>query len=325
MRRFQCPYCGHEVFFANTTCLTCGTVLVYAPSKGFLPSSTGAAACANRAVIGCNWAAEDADELCLSCRHTALVPDLGVRGNTERWARIEAAKRPVIRALHHLGLPLNDAQGNPAPVFEFKGDSFDRRQPRIVTGHENGTITLNIAEADDAAREAMRRAMGEPYRTLSGHFRHEIAHHYWGVLTAGRPALLASLRAVFGDEQQDYAAALHVHYHNGPPADWAATFISAYASAHPAEDFAETWAHVLHLLEGLETARAFGLVAGALPLELAELAAVSMAELADTWIDLCVALNAVNQAMGHETFYPFVLNAPVIAKMEAVRRLIPAR
>lgn len=325
MHRFQCPSCAHEVFFANTTCLSCGTTLVYAPDAGFLPSTTGAAGCANRAVIGCNWSAEDADGLCLSCRHTALVPDLGVQGNTERWARIESAKRPVIRALHHLNLPLADAQGNPAPVFQFKGDPFDRRQPRIVTGHRNGTITLNIAEADDAEREAMRSAMGEPYRTLSGHFRHEVAHHYWDVLTAEKPALLDTLRAVFGDERQDYAAALRAHYDNGPPADWEATYVSAYASAHPAEDFAETWAHVLHLLEGLETARAFGLVTERLPLEMAELVALPMTGLTGVWIDLCAALNVVNQAMGHETFYPFVLNPPVIAKMEAVRQLIQTR
>lgn len=322
MRRFDCPSCGHEVFFANTACLNCGTALVYAPGRGFLPSTDGDGFCANREAIGCNWAAESAEGLCLSCQHTLIVPDLTVPGNAERWARLEAAKRPVIRALHHLRLPLTDAQGQPAPVFELKGDPLAADAPKVMTGHDNGTITLNIAEADDAERAAIRQSLGEPYRTLTGHFRHEVAHHYWQVLTEGAPARLDALRAAFGDERQDYAAALEAHYRDGPPADWASHFISAYASSHPWEDFAETWAHVMHLLDGLETARAFGLVPGDLPGELADLAALPMERLAEAWAALSVALNAVNQAMGHETFYPFVLTPPVVAKMEAVRQMI---
>lgn len=320
MRRFQCPSCHHEVFFANTACLNCGTRLIYAPGRGFLAPGAGARPCANRDAIGCNWAAE-ANGLCPSCRHTVMVPDLAVAGNVERWARIESAKRSVIRALHALGLPLADARGNPAPIFELKGDPLTAG-PRVMTGHLAGTITLNIAEADDAEREAMRSALHEPYRTLSGHVRHEVAHHYWEVLVEPDPARREALRAVFGDDRQDYGAALDVHYRDGPPADWSRRFISAYASAHPLEDFAETWAHVLHLLDGLETARAFGLVSRALPATLPALAARPMPELTDAWVRLSVALNVVNQAMGHETFYPFVLNPPVIDKMEAVRRLI---
>ncbi|PTX01615.1 zinc-binding metallopeptidase family protein [Pararhodobacter aggregans] len=322
MRRFDCPSCGHEVFFANTACLSCGTALVYAPGRGFLPSTDGDGFCANREAIGCNWAGESPDGLCLSCQHTLIVPDLTVAGNAERWARLEAAKRPVIRALHHLRLPLTDAQGQPAPVFELKGDPLASDAPKVMTGHDNGTITLNIAEADDAERAAIRQSLGEPYRTLTGHFRHEVAHHYWQVLTGGEPARLDALRAVFGDERQDYAAALEAHYRDGPPPDWSQHFISAYASSHPWEDFAETWAHVMHLLDGLETARAFRLVPGDLPLDLADLAALPMARLAEAWAALSVALNAVNQAMGHETFYPFVLTPPVVAKMEAVRQMI---
>ncbi|MCB1390123.1 MAG: putative zinc-binding metallopeptidase [Rhodobacteraceae bacterium] len=322
MRRFQCPSCGHEVFFASTVCLSCGISLVYSPGKGFQPSTGGAVHCANRAAIACNWAAE-VGELCLSCCHTTMVPDPSVDGNTERWSRIEAAKRPVIRALHHLRLPLADAQGRPAPVFELKGDSADPAEPRVLTGHDNGTITLNIAEADDSERERMRKAMREPYRTLSGHLRHEVAHHYWDVLAAADPVRLDALRAAFGDDRRDYGAALQAHYRNGPPDDWAGRYISAYASSHPWEDFAETWAHVLHLLDGLETARAFGLVPADLPDDLPGLARLPMQRLAEVWIALSVALNAVNQAMGHETFYPFVLNPPVIDKMEAVRRLLP--
>ena len=322
MRRFRCPSCQHEVFFANTSCLNCGTVLIYKPGAGFSVSTEDSVPCANRDSIGCNWIADEGQDLCLSCAHTVVVPDLSIDGNLDRWARIEAAKRPVMRALFHMGLPLRDADGNPAPVFELKGDPVDRSRPRVLTGHARGTITLNIEEADDDQRESMRSAMGEPYRTLSGHFRHEVGHHFWALLTEADPNALDELRTVFGDDRQDYGEALEAHYRNGPPPDWEKRFISAYASSHPWEDFAETWAHVMHLLDGIETARAFNLIPGDLPLDPADLIALPMAHLAEAWIELSVALNVVNQAMGHETFYPFVLNRAVIAKMEAVRRLI---
>ncbi len=322
MRRFHCPSCRHEVFFANTACLSCGTPLAYDPAQGFVALGGAAEPCANRAPITCNWTAEPGAGLCRSCRHTTLVPDLTIPGNADRWARIEAAKRPLIRLLDLLGLPLLDAGGQPAPVFRLMGDPPGRGAPRVLTGHKGGTITLNIAEADDARREAMRNAMGEPYRTLAGHFRHEVAHHYWEVLTRDDPGRLDRLRAVFGDDRQDYGAALAAHYRDGPPPDWAQSHISGYAAAHPWEDFAETWAHVLHLLDGLETARAFGLVPATLPEDLPALARLPMSALADVWIDLSLALNVVNQAMGHETFYPFVLSPPVIAKMEVLRALM---
>ncbi|MCW1930930.1 zinc-binding metallopeptidase family protein [Pararhodobacter zhoushanensis] len=322
MRRFRCPSCQHEVFFPNTACLYCGSVLGFAPGGGFSLIGDDNPACANRATIDCNWIAPEPGALCLSCRHTTVVPDLTVEGNVEKWARIETAKRRLIRLLYRLELPLNDAEGNPAPVFELKGDPIDTGKPRVLTGHENGTITLNIVEADDAEREAMRSAMGEPYRTLSGHVRHEVAHHYFEALTGNDPAQREALRAVFGDDRADYGEALKAHYENGPPADWAQSFISSYATAHPYEDFAETWAHVMHVLDGLETARAFSLVGADLPEDLHDLALRPMERLAESWVALSVSLNAVNQAMGHETFYPFVLSPTVIAKMEAIRALI---
>lgn len=193
----------------------------------------------------------------------------------------------------------------------------------MLTGHAGGTITLNIAEADDAERERIRAEMNEPYRTLTGHLRHEVAHHYWDVLTDARPDRLDRLRAIFGDDRLDYGAALQGHYAEGAPPGWAESHISAYATAHPWEDFAETWAHVFHLLDGLETALAFGLIAPQdLPEGLERLVREPMARLAGAWVELTIALNAVNEAMGHETFYPFVLAPPVVAKQEAIRSLI---
>jgi hypothetical protein len=38
------------------------------------------------------------------------------------------------------------------------------------------------------------------------------------------------------------------------PANWQKSFISKYATSHPWEDWAETWAHYLHIMDMLETA-----------------------------------------------------------------------
>lgn len=342
MKRHSCPACHQEIFPHNTACLACGAELVFDPRAGafavLAQLDTGQdpgqsrGGCANRTAISCNWRAESPGGLCLSCAHTTVVPDLGVPGNPARWERIETAKRPLIEMLLRLGLPLRAPDGSPTPRFELKGDPVDAASPRVLTGHADGTITLNIAEADDAERARIRTAMQEPYRTLAGHFRHEIAHHYWTILTAADPARLGPLRAVFGDERADYAAALQAHYAQGPAPDWQGAYISAYASAHPAEDFAETWAHVFHMLDGLETACAFGLWPGpqqgpapdATPAGIEALVTRPMADLARDWVALSVALNAVNAAMGHDSFYPFVLSAPVIDKLDAVRALIAA-
>lgn len=326
MKRYSCPSCAQEIFFHNTVCLNCGAALVFRPGTGFavLEPAGPIAHCANREAIACNWAAqENGGLLCFSCAHTTVVPDLSVPGNPAKWERIETAKRPLMLMLLRLGLPLADAQGSPVPRFELKGDPLVPGAPRVLTGHENGTITLNIGEADDAAREAVRNAMGEPYRTLTGHFRHEVAHHFWDEMTAADPARLAQLRAVFGDETRDYASALQAHYAQGAPADWERHFISAYASSHPWEDFAETWAHLFHVLDGLETAQAFGLLQGAdLPEGLEALADTPFDRLAPAWINLSVALNALNQAMGYESFYPFVLSPEVVTKLETIRQII---
>ncbi|MBL3562769.1 zinc-binding metallopeptidase family protein [Rhodovulum sulfidophilum] len=327
MRRLGCPSCGAEIWFHNTACLSCGAELGFQPGRGLVPlGSGGGAACANRAVIGCNWVAAAPGGLCLSCAHSAVVPDLSVPGNDRRWARIERDKRMLMRLLDALGLPLRDAAGAPAPVFELRGDPIGPAPgPKVITGHAHGTITLNIAEADDAERERIRAEMGEPYRTLAGHLRHEVAHHYWDLLVAENPAALDRLRPVFGDERADYGAALERHYREGPPPGWEATHVTAYATAHPWEDFADTWAHLFHILDSMETALAYDLLRddGLQGLEVAALAALPVERLAEPWIALSVALNAVNEAMGHGRFYPFVLSPAVLEKLEAIRRLLP--
>lgn len=342
MRRFSCTQCSAEIHFDNTACLSCQSLLAYVPSSGGMVvlDSSGTvqgkpvACCANRGGIGCNWAVEDGHEsgLCLSCRHTTMIPDLSIAGNELRWAKLEAAKRYLFYSLLRFGLPtettLPSAQGG--LEFHFLSDEFVPGEGvrRVLTGHDEGLITLNIAEADDATRETHRAAMGEPYRTLIGHFRHEIGHYYWDRLVA-EGGQQAACRAMFGDEREDYGAALERHYQNGAPDGWEAFHVSAYATSHPWEDFAETWAHYLHITDGLETAAAYRY----LPLAEAEAGlrgegAAPYAPGADpnlmfeTWIPLTVAVNAMNRSMGQPDFYPFVLSDTIRAKLAYIHALI---
>src|SRR6202034_3452122 len=134
-----------------------------------------------------------------------------------------------------LRLPLAGGQNSTALTFDSLDPEAAAAGPPVMTGHDNGVITLNVAEADDAERERMRGKLGELYRTLLGHFRHEIAHYYWDRLIADTPRL-EPFRQIFGDERNDYGQALQTYYANAAPADWAENFISAYPSSHPWED-----------------------------------------------------------------------------------------
>ena len=191
------------------------------------------------------------------CRLTCVIPDLAINGNREKWYRLEVAKRRLIYSLRRLGLrPFGTSAGMDLR-FEFLADSPEPNGPKVLTGHNEGRITINIAEADDAKARERRLTMHEPYRTLLGHFRHEIGHYYWDRLIT-ESDLIEPFRELFGDERQDYALALK-HYQQGPSADWQNYYVSAYASTHPWEDWAETWAHYLHMTDALETAAASGL------------------------------------------------------------------
>jgi hypothetical protein len=262
-----------------------------------------------------------------------VIPDLSIAGNLERWSKLELAKRYVIRALLRWRLPHPNKSDDPARglAFDFLGDlaTASGPAPTVTTGHDNGVITLHVAEGDDAEREKRRTELGEPYRTPVGHVRHEIGHYFWDRLVrdAGR---LQPFRALFGDERADYGEALQRHYSAGPPPDWAIRFVSAYASAHPWEDFAETWAHYLHIVDALETAASYGINvrarfapdAAAPRIDFNPYAAPSAERLVDAWVPLTVALNGVNRSMGQPDLYPFVLNAAVLQKLEFVHELI---
>jgi hypothetical protein len=321
------------VFFENTRCLSCSRelgfelasrrMLAFGPEETSVPGSHGSLQkCKNYAAVGvCNWLVpvSDAGELCEACRLNHVVPDLAVPENRKRWAEMEEAKRRLVYTLATLGLPLVPKSEDPerGVAFDIKADTASER---VLTGHAEGLITLNLAEADAPTRERVRAEMSERYRTLLGHFRHEIGHYFWERLIRDREREPA-FREVFGDETRDYAASLAAHYEIGPaPSD---EYVSAYASAHPWEDWAETFAHYLHLIDTLETAQHFGL-SGTLA------ARPSVPRLDDfdllfaEWTELTVALNALNRSMGLPDAYPFALSPHVHDKLEFVHRMVRA-
>jgi hypothetical protein len=344
MRRYFCPTCANEVHFDNTVCVKCDSKLGYVSSiDRFLVSSANSPtwtdagsehACANRDVIGCNWLVEGSGALpyCTSCRHTLIIPDLSTAQNIDRWARLERAKRMLFYALHKFHLPLPEQSEAPLDWlrFEFKADllSFNGQQTSVKTGHEGGLITINVAEADDDVRERHRVAMGEPYRTLIGHFRHEVGHYYWDRLVADG-GQLDGFRAMFGDERIDYEEALSRHYQSGAPPGWEKLYVSSYASSHPWEDFAETWAHYFHITDGLETAQSYAIGTPARSVDNTGSGAATgpyesrdFNVLINAWVPLTIAMNAMNRSIGNSDFYPFVLSDAISAKLQFIHDLI---
>ena len=351
MRLFKCTACGNVVHFENDHCEACQHRLGYiapefrmhalapAPNGGW--TALGDAGrlfrfCENADGDACNWLLPDTspDRYCAACRHNRTVPNLSDPGNMLAWRRMEAAKHRLIYSLMRLALPLPNRADDPQGglVFDFLADPPPHRGPKVLTGHDDGLITLALTEADDAERERRRSLMHEPYRTLLGHFRHEVGHFYWDRLVNTDPAALAECRALFGDDRADYAEALKVHYRDGAPSDWQASFVSSYATTHAWEDFAETWAHYLHIVDTLETAAAFGLemhpaVDAQLDTTIAfdPYAPGDFTRLIDAWLPLTTAMNSMNRSMGLADLYPFVLSPPVIRKLEFLHRLVHRR
>jgi hypothetical protein len=349
MKLFECQACGQPLYFENTRCESCGRRLGYEPAQGeicaldpagdhWVASSMPSVAfrfCANAGHDSCNWLvpAQDPHAYCLACRHNRTVPDLSDPGNLLRWRRIEVAKHRLFYSLLKFGLPLRDRREDPNGLaFDFLADPAENSPagPTVLTGHDNGLITINLAEADDAERERRRHSMGEPYRTLLGHFRHEVGHYFWTVLVES-DASIEAFRQIFGDERRDYGAALESHYANGPPADWQEHYVSAYASAHPWEDFAETWAHYLHIVDTLETAGAFGMRVRPRIARGPELTAEvdfdphrvrDLERLVRAWLPMTFAMNSLSRSMGQPDLYPFVLTPPVIGKLAFIHERI---
>ena len=351
MKLFECQHCGQLLYFENTRCESCGRRLGYLPSletvtalepdgeqrRALAAPNARYRFCTNAEHETCNWLidANRPDLFCAACRHNRTIPDLSAPENLARWRKIESAKHRLFYTILKLRLPLvtRSEDPNDGLAFDFLSSNTALHGPStpVMTGHANGVITINLAEADDVERERQRAEMGEPYRALLGHFRHEIAHYFWDRLITNSPAI-EEFRAVFGDERTDYAAALQNHYAVGPPADWPERFVSAYASAHPWEDFAETWAHYFHMVDTLETARAFGLSVRPKVSKGAELATTidfdaydaSMDRLIEAWLPLTFAVNSINRSMGIPDLYPFILSPAVILKLTFIHERIYA-
>lgn len=354
MRVFNCDHCGHLVFFDSVQCLHCGSALAFLPDELTMAALAPAPqdgpdlwrrlgardaaqyggrlyrlCCNHTEHEACNFAVPSSDysELCVSCRQTRILPDLSDPANLRRWKQIEAAKRQLFYTLARLGL--EPVPGRAGPVFEFLADLPGG--PAILTGHQGGTITLNVAEADDDERARRRIALGEPYRTLIGHLRHESGHFYWDQLVREGDRLEA-FRSLFGDERQDYAAALDAHYARGGSGnDWFLNHVSAYAAAHPWEDWAETWAHYLHMVDLLETAASYQIAVTvpdpqmALRHHVTDPFATSHPDFQDMvrqWVPLTLMLNSLNRSLGQDDAYPFALSSGAMVKLRFVHDLV---
>lgn len=327
------------VFFENDRCVKCGERLGFfadtlemSSEKQWAPRSSRkeARGCANGGQRVCNWMVTDANDFCAACRLNEVIPDLSISGNPERWSKLELAKRRCLYTFLQLRLPIEALEGENCKPLRFRLLGDTPNAPPILTGHENGIITINIAEADDDERERRRLKLHEPYRTLVGHVRHESGHYYWDRLVANSPHL-EDFRKVFGDESADYKQALEKYYQQGPAAGWEERNVTAYASLHPWEDWAETWAHYLHMVDVMETAASFGL--GMNP-DGAQNDAPQKVEgemsrchrdfdkLLNDWRPLTLALNSINRGMGLPDLYPFVIAETAVEKLRFVHRVI---
>jgi hypothetical protein len=349
MKLFTCQSCDQILFFENVSCTRCNHKLAYLPDRANLsalePAKPGDPAlwqplatkkgqtyrmCSNHTEHAvCNWTvpAGDAEPRCTACRLNRVIPNLAEPGAQEIRARIEVAKHRLLYSLLELGLPVEPrSEANPRGLtFEFRRDEPGEE---VLTGHHDGVITLNVAEADAPFREKVRVQLGEAYRTLLGHFRHEVGHYHWQRLIADT-SWLAKFRDRFGDETADYQEAVKRHYEAGPPADWQNRHVSAYASMHPWEDWAESFAHYLHMVDTLETARAYGLAlkptAG--PRKTTSLKARGLdlqdfGDLLGGWVPLTLALNSLNRSMGLPDLYPFVMSKVGTEKLRFVHDLV---
>ena len=356
-RSFRCR-CGRPVFFGNSRCLACGTPLGYEPERaevlplepadhdgvwrvagGSGPSAALYRRCANfDSPVVCDWLIQTdpggtaAHILCRACRLNRTIPDLSIDENRQWWQRIEQAKRRVVSSLIALGLPVKSRVSEDTEA----GLAFDFLRPvpggpPVSTGHVDGIITINIEEADDSRRERARANLNEPYRTILGHLRHEVGHYYWQRLVDGT-RWHEPFRALFGDERTDYGQALAKHHRDGPDPQWPIKQVSAYASAHPWEDWAETWAHYLHMVDTLDTAFSYGIDAEQVNIQYEPFTvdalydkdaadAQTFLAFVNAWIELTGVLNELSRSMGQPDFYPFVLPAAAVTKLHFIHRI----
>lgn len=337
MRRFHCT-CGQEVLFEDESCPACGRLLGFSPDTmemlAVSPLRSGIGwvnrqrhhmrACSLRNhPVGCNWLLDEYDhhKQCLSCRLTRRIPVQKIPLNVRRWKLMEQAKRRLVYSLVWLGLPIVDREQNPDHGLAFDILEDQRSNPLVKkavvhTGHQHGVITLNAVEADEIHRLMTRQQMNERYRTLLGHMRHEIGHYYWDMLIRDSD-WYPRFRRLFGEED-DYRQALDYYYAHGPMPEWDKRHISAYASAHPWEDWAETWAHYLHIMSTLETATGFGAI------QKANIYSSDFNLLMQEWEQLTLLMNSLNRSMGLSDAYPFLVTPKVMVKLRFIHQVIEA-
>jgi hypothetical protein len=344
MKNLVCPACKSRVYFESVSCLNCGRRLGFDPDTvemcALEPVSGGNGSaslfrkvrgktgtvriCGNEQHGVCNWLVPSSspNQLCRACALNRTIPNLSEPGGPEAWSKLERAKKRLIYSLLRLGLPFEgNAPGVNGLVFDFMSDT--------LTGHSEGLITVDLMETDAVERERRRKQFDEPYRNLLGHLRHESGHYYW-MLLVQNSSVLEPFRALFGDERQNYQESLGRYYANGPEPDWSKAHVSAYASAHPWEDWAETWAHYLHMVDAVETAEAEGLDTRPasklglrwMPRGLDIYRQESFEGLMCRWIPLSLALNSLNRSLGHRDAYPFVLLPAARRKLEFVHNLV---
>lgn len=342
MKNYACTRCGNKIYFENVQCLACGTAVGFdsealamaALEAGSAPglfrrygetTSPEVTYCANSMHAVCNWLAEavGGNGLCPACDLNRTIPNLAEFGSLDAWRELELAKKRLVYSLLRFGLPIGEtADGAGRLAFDFVRDA--------TTGHKDGVITIDVLEADAVERQRQRQMFGEPYRALLGHLRHESGHFYWMVLVE-RTGRLDDFRALFGDERDDYAEALARHHSGGPRQDWQDHFVSSYASVHPWEDWAETWAHYLHIVEAVDTADAEGMEPRSQRLDHGAIWPYqrvdvyrdeTFAALMSRWIPLSTALNSLSRCMGHDDFYPFVIPGPAYDKLAFVHDAI---
>ena len=323
------PDCSGLLYLEDLRCDTCGAEVAYHTLSETMVAVTGPDIevanrlwhpCVNRD-RDCNWLAADdsSTDQCFSCRLTRVRPNDNDPDALERLAEAEKSKRRVLVQLNSLGLPID-------PYFESDGglgfDLLSSEYEKVTIGQANGIVTIDLAETLDAHRERLRVALGEPYRTMLGHFRHEIGHYYFYRLVQPSSAAVARFTELFGDSDTDYQAALDRHYRDGAPAGWERQYVSSYATMHPAEDWAETFAHYLHIRDALDTAAAFGFAPAGATFERGVLGPSGFDTLIELWLPLAWALNMVNRSMGKDDLYPFVLPAAVLEKMRFIHTAV---
>lgn len=288
VKAFRCRICDQPLHFENSGCVSCGTRLGYArderaivpvDAKGRYVDGHGAEwhVCSNLGLSGCTWLAPTDGGQCFACDLTRTRPNDEDAEGLANYPAAERAKRHLITELDTLGFPVVGKFEDPENGLAF--DLLSSVEENVRIGHANGLITIDLAESQAAHREKVREQ--------------------------------------FGDDSLDYQREIDRHYAEGPPTGWESSYISTYATMHPFEDFAETWAHYLHICDTIQTASEYGLATVSSVTRFSHFRDVVVG----IWVPLSVALNMINRSMGHEDLYPFVIPDEVLEKLEFVASL----